>query len=209
MSSQYFNSFGFSYYSLSENDADPFDVVTNIFKRVNFRDGVQRNELVFYQYRIKDSDTPEIIAHKYYDDVNLFWIVTLLNNIVDPILDWPKNYEKFNAYIVDKYGSISYATQNIKHYIQVIRKRDSVTGVDTFEETVIDQATYNSLPTTYDSGVTYTFSNGNTVNVGKTRKTKTFYEWEEELNEDKRNIKILKKEYVSQLIAEMKALITN
>ena len=42
--------------------------VTNIMERTEIIPTVLNNALVFYSYNIKDGDTPDIIAQKYYGD---------------------------------------------------------------------------------------------------------------------------------------------
>ena len=47
------------------------------------KDNVKENILGFDYYDVKDGETPEMIAHKYYGDVNLHWIVLIANDIID------------------------------------------------------------------------------------------------------------------------------
>ena len=42
----------------------------------------------FDYYDVKDGETPEMIAYKYYDDVELHWTIFLVNNIVDYYEDY-------------------------------------------------------------------------------------------------------------------------
>ena len=37
---------------------------------------------------MQDSDTPEIIADKYYGNVEYHWVVLLFNNIIDPQFEY-------------------------------------------------------------------------------------------------------------------------
>jgi len=41
------------------------DTVTNIIARFTFEQRLKTNSAAFYKYSVQDSDTPEIIAHKY------------------------------------------------------------------------------------------------------------------------------------------------
>ena len=59
---------------------------------------------------------------------------------------------------------------------------------------------------TYSAANTYTLKDGTTIQVSTTRDAKTYYEYEEELNESKRMIKILKPEFVNAVEEEFKSL---
>ena len=61
---------------------------------------VLNNALVYYSYDVQDGDTPEIIAYKYYGDVNRFWIVLYCNQLNDPQWDWPLSSNKFKTNII-------------------------------------------------------------------------------------------------------------
>ena len=62
---KYFNYFPKTFYS-SNNSTTGIDTVTNIIARFSFESTLKQNSSAFYKYTIQDSDTPEIIAHKYY-----------------------------------------------------------------------------------------------------------------------------------------------
>ncbi len=96
----------FSYYPktfyISNNSTTGTDSVTNIISRFKFEESLKQNSTAFYPYQIQDGDTPEIIAHKYYNDPERHWIVLLFNDIVDPQFDWPLNQNSIIEYINKK-----------------------------------------------------------------------------------------------------------
>ena len=51
----------------SENNNN-FKVVTNLLRRVKVRTKVKKDAVLLDTYDVKDGETPEIIAHKYYGD---------------------------------------------------------------------------------------------------------------------------------------------
>ena len=77
--SKYFNFFPKTLYT---TDAKNADVVNNITSRFNFEETFKNNTAVCYEYDIQDSDTPEIIASKFYGDSEKHWIVLSFNDIV-------------------------------------------------------------------------------------------------------------------------------
>ena len=52
-----------------------FTVMKDLMSRVKLINNVKEYILGFDYYDVKDGETPEMIAHKYYGDVNLHWVV--------------------------------------------------------------------------------------------------------------------------------------
>ena len=97
----YFNSMPKIYYD-SAGIGQP-KIVTNIMRRVGIRAKVKVNTMLFDTYKLREGETPEIIAHKLYGDPELHWIVMLVNNVVDRYHDWPMSSNQFNSYLNQKY----------------------------------------------------------------------------------------------------------
>jgi nucleoid-associated protein YgaU len=89
---KYFNYFPKTLYTANNSSAG-LDTVTNIIARFGFEQSLKNNSSAFYKYQIQESDTPEIIAHKYYGNAEKHWIVLLFNDIIDPQFDWPLKYD--------------------------------------------------------------------------------------------------------------------
>lgn len=171
-------------------------IYTNLLARVSVKPSLLNNLLVFYEYDIQDEDTPEIVAYKYYGDINRFWIVLYCNQMLDPLWDWPLSSRKFEQYVLNKYDG---ALDNIHHYEKITTMVDNSHRIVNTDVSVISEEDYNNLPYNYDD--TYTIS-GETLNVNIRTKVVTNYEYEVALNDSKRSIKILNKDYASQLEKE-------
>lgn len=174
-------------------------VFTNLLARTNVIQGLINNPLLFYTYDIQESDTPEIIAHKYYDDIDRYWIVLLVNQIFDPQWNWPLTPTNFDKYVLSKYdGSLD----NIHHYEKIVTKtnRSPLGSTTTVDTEIISEETYNDLP--YNSDNTYTIGS-EIVDVNIKTKIVTIREYELELNESKRNIKLLNVDYVQKIESEL------
>lgn len=176
-------------------------VFTNIMARANIVGSLLNNPLVFYTYDIQDEDTPEIVAYKYYGDVYRYWILLYCNQMVDPQWDWPLSSKQFETYIADKYQEFNpYST--VHHYEKIISKYDQNTLTTTENVVIIDETTYNSMTEGTNS---YSLPTG-IVTVTTTKKAVSYYEYELNLNESKRNIKVLNRIYADQLEKEFKNL---
>jgi len=178
-------------------------ILTNLMARVSIVPEFLKNPVIYYDYDIQEGDTPETIAYKYYGDSYRYWIVLFTNQIVDPQWDWPIESASFNKYIEDKYQSFD-PYNTIKYYEKIVTKYDSSTQTTTIEKIVIDEDTYNSL---IDSTNTYATATNN-VTVTITKKAVTYYDYEVDLNDSKRTIKILNSIYVDEVEKQFKSLLS-
>jgi hypothetical protein len=179
-------------------------VVTNLLTRLQTVKGVIDNSALYYSYSLKDGDTPEIVASKYYGDAELHWSILLFNNIIDPYYDWPMGYQQFVDFLNDKYGSAATSQITIHHYEKIIATTDDYSGQTTTDVLIIDLDTYNSLPA---EPTTIVKSIGSTtVTETTSRNAVSCYDYENNLNESKRNIKLIKKEIIQDVKKQFIAL---
>ena len=106
----YFEKFPKIYYDA--NADGKYKVMTDIISRVKLVDSVKPNILNFDYYNVKDGETPEMIAHKYYDDPELHWTILVVNDVIDYYTQWPMSVQKFEEFMKDKYEN----PQGIHHY---------------------------------------------------------------------------------------------
>ncbi len=186
-----------------------------------FEKSLKQNSSLFYPYDIQDGDTPEIIASKYYGSPEKHWIVLMFNDIIDPQYDWPLNQRTLIKYINDKYAANGAANNppqsglvwsqdagNVKAYYKTITRLSSKPTKNQIAEKIeIDSDTYTNLLVTT---TTYTLQDGSRVTQTINKEAQTYYDYEVELNDNKRKIKLLRAEYVTEsgLMNEFKRVIT-
>ena len=214
---KFFNYYPKTYYT-NDNKPKGLDTVTNITSRFAFEDSLKQNSAAFYKYNIQDSDTPEIIAHKYYGNVERHWIVLLFNDIIDPQWDWPLTEKTLVKYVNEKYSAngaanttvqtgIQWAldSKNVHSYYKVIT-RTSSDGTSIVEKLEIDANTYANVSQTTAS---YTLANGSQVTETVSKSTRSYFEYESEVNDAKREITLLKKDFVPAVEKEFKRIISS
>ena len=116
--------------------------------KFNFNDTFVNNSVVYYDYIVPEGETPEILADKFYNSSERHWIILMLNNIVNPLMDWPMSYFSLNKYINSKYSANNYANtantsitglswseSNIKEYF--IKERKTIINTGEFSEKII------------------------------------------------------------------------
>lgn len=211
---EYFDKFPKTPYNINYNSefAKNFDMPVNILVRVGVLISKLDQIFHYYDYAIREGETPEIVADKFYDNPEAHWLVLLTNNIIDPQYDWVLHYDAFGKYIISKYGSLANAKTSIHHYELIQKTQDVSTELITYGAHEITSNTYSNLvvsgtpvvePTNY---TTYTI-NGRVARVfPKYLKTVYNYDWENEQNEKRRNIKLIKREYYSKIVGEFNAI---
>ena len=208
--SKYFNYFPKTFYKLNQNSND-VDAVTNITARFGFEQAFKNNSAVYYEYDVQDSDTPEIIANKFYGSPERHWAVLMINDIVDPQFDWPLDQRTINSYIDEKYSAnasvgqsgTTWAQANIHSYYKVETRTTNSTGTKLQSKLEIDANTYANVAATTSN---LTLDDGNSITITTTKETKSYYDYEVEENETKRTIKLLKPEFVSSIEEELKII---
>lgn len=192
------------------NDNGVSTIMTNLMARVSIMPEILKNPMVYYKYDVQEGDTPEIIAHKYYDDPYRYWIVLFANKMLDPQWDWPLSSLQFNEYVNDKYGE---NLNDIHHYEKVITKTTRGTDDDqtVTEKFVISIDEYVSLLYSHPFGIDVSRSFAlpiGYVDITIQPTAVTNYDYELDLNESKRNISILNSKYIEELEKEFKDLMS-
>lgn len=222
---KYFESFPKTAYTLDTNVLSP-QAVTDIFARSAFLREIANNTSIAYEYSVKESDTPEILAHKVYGDAYRNWIILLFNQIINPFYDWPLKSEALDNYIFKKYGqNLDQARSTIHHYEKETTKKSIYNGllidVEVLTQRISEyQLNYTTgqiiptaLPTTADTSVavssesvvypTYIL----TIDIVNKAVSNFTYEFEE--NEKKRKIKLLDEKYAQRVEDEFRNLMSN
>mgnify|MGYP003310241360 FL=1 len=170
--------------------------VKNLFKRTKISEQEFSDLTFFTKYQIITDERPDNVAFKVYGDSNLDWMVLLANNIINVQQEWPLEHNSYYDYLIGKYGSDA-ALQNIHHY-ETQEIKNSVGKV------VVPKGL--EVPSTFS--ITY-FDTG--LRVEQTVSTNIVTEitnqvYEDRLNDNKRNINIIKPRFIGLVIEEMEKL---
>ena len=186
--SNYFKNIPNVLYDINGTEPNQFRAVTNIMSRVRFKPSVIENITDYYPYKVLEGERPDIVSYKKYGTVAYSYLILLINDIVDPLFDWPLPSRQFENYIIEQYGSVATAQSTNKYYYQIVRAEVAKTGVSERVpeyKIIVDQTTYNSL----DASV---------------RSAQSVYDWETEQNDNKREIKIVNPDFIQDIDYEVK-----
>ena len=181
-------------FSDRRNSSKDLIKVKNLFKRGKIREDFFQNATTFYQYTITGDDRPDNVAKEVYDNINLDWVVLLSNNILNIRDEWPMSQYDFQRYLENKYDSVQ-LTQ-IHHYeTKEIRNSDEVLLLQS--GLVVDSDftfKYTDLKTGYQA-----INDVTSVSV---------FQHETQKNDNKRAIYLLRPEYVSTIMSDMREIMT-
>ena len=163
------------------NSAYDYQVVKNIFKRAVVRDDIFDEITAFTKYSVQGDERPDQVAYQFYNDSGLDWVVLSTNNIIHVRDEWPMGNQDFLTYLNAKYTDAELS--NIHHYETKVIRDSSGTLIQPEGKTVPAGYTVNFL----DNGVLRSESSLTSF---------SFLEHETNLNDDKRNIDILRTEYL-------------
>jgi hypothetical protein len=137
-------------YDINKNSYSNFENVTDLTFRFSFIKSVLDNTSAYYEYAIKEDETPEILADRVYGDSESYWMILYANDRYDPQFDWPMNSDAFERYVVGKYGSIANSKMQIHHYEKIIARQVENSEKVYIERQVVDYSTIDLITCTID-----------------------------------------------------------
>ena len=165
--------------------------VKNIFRRVKLRDDLQNSFTVFDRYEIPEGARPDIVAEELYGNAEFDWIVLTVAGILNVRNQWPLNNRDLYNYCLDKYGE----SLNSNRFFETTEVKDSNDRLILPKGKVVDSNF--TIPKPGEPTATI-----NPV-VGITN-----YEYETRLNDEKRNIFILREGYLQQFLSDIREIMT-
>jgi hypothetical protein len=172
-----------------------YQTVKNLFKRGKIREDIFENLQFFEKYKIIGDERPDNVARKVYGDATLDWVILLSNNILNIQTEWPLTQDSFENYLFEKYGTF----QNInatKHYETVEVKNSN--GITIIPEGLIVDSDFST--SYFDDGLE------RKVTVSNITREVTNYQYEQKLEDDKRNIFLLKPQYLTVVFRDLESV---
>jgi len=180
--------------------------VKDITRRVRFLESVVTDPRVFLPYTIKESESADEIAFHYYGSEDFTWLVYLANNIIDPYYDWPMTQAKLEPFLVDKYRSdaeTSTGTSLIdREVLQWTQRVDTTDNIAYYVSK--DDPDVRLSKNSYAIGGTNPLDPDFQASDWDALR---YYDYEFELNENKRQILLIDRQFSTQTETELKSLL--
>ena len=165
--------------------------VKNIFRRVKVRDDLYNNFVVFQKYEIPEGARPDTVAEEIFGSPNLDWVVLTVAGIINVRNEWPlSNHDLYN-YVENKYGNSINSTK----FFETKEVKDSSGRLVLPKGKVVDSDFTIPNPTNPLATLNPVVGISNFV-------------YETRLNEEKRNINILREEYLAEFLEDMEDIMT-
>ncbi len=177
--------------SYRQDNVDPYTLAKNIFRRIKIREELDDVILGFSQYTIKNNQRPDEVAGEVYGDMSMDWVVLICNNIINLYEEWPMSEDEMERYIDSEYEEDA---DSVHHW--VTQKITDLKGRTLVKEGRI-------VPEDY----TYTRPDGTLIAKEDTVRPISVYDYELENNDQKRNIYLLRKQYLSGFVEEFTSLV--
>ena len=175
-----------------------FSVVKNFFKRAKLREDIFQDLTFFTKFNVKGDDRPDNVAESFYGDSNLDWVVLLSNNIINVQSEWPLSQADFFTYLSEKYPDEINLYSGIHHYeSSEVKTSDDVVIIPSGIRVGVGQSV-----TFFDDGINQQVTRTNIASPI------TNYMHEQKLNDKKREIFLLKPEYINLMIDDLQEIMT-
>ena len=176
--------------SYRKSNVDPFSLAKNIFRRIKIREELDDVILGFQQYTVKNNQRPDEVALDAYGDMKLDWVVLLCNNIINLYDEWPMSEDELERYIESEYEE---EADSVHHWVtQEVKDTKGRVLLKAGRE-VPENFTYRRLDGTY-------------LPKDTVIRPISVYDHETEKNDYKRNIYLLRKNYLTGFIQEFQSL---
>ncbi len=175
----------------NKNSSLDFIEIKNLFRRAKLRDDLQNNFTVFEKYEIPMGLRPDTVAEELYGSDELDWVVLTVAGILNVRNEWPLNDRDLYEYSLDKYGE----SLNSTRFFETKETKDSNGRLILPKGKIVDSNF--TIPKPGEPTATL-----NPV-VGISN-----YEYETRINDEKRNIFVLREEYLQQFLNDMRELMT-
>ena len=190
----------FDYVSRNADEKNRSDYieVKNLFKRGKLREDIFGNLSFFTKYSIIGDERPDNVAYNAYGEETLDWVVLLSNNILNIQTEWPMTQQVFDRFVLSKYGDYNTLYNGIHHY----ESREILNYIGNIVIPKGLEVDQNYSVSYYD------FSTEQDVTVTNVAQPVTNYEYENKIQEDKRNIFILKPLYLNVVFNDIEDIMT-
>ena len=197
--------------STSRGSSDSYVTVKNLFRRMKIRDDLQNIFTIFNKFTISDGERPDTVAKDLYGKSTLDWVVLTTAGIVNVRNEWPLSSKELYDFTVEKYGLTEinkvkhYETKEIKNSRGVIVQPSGKIIDEKKQDGTTTDENGKEVPNMVDYYFDYYDGNVNKrVSGSEARSGITYYEYEQRLNEKKRNIFVLRSEYLQQFLNDIR-----
>ena len=202
---------------IEKRSSQEYVIAKNIFRRIKILNSISDNVSLYNKYQIYEGERPDTVAKELYDNSELDYVVILSAGITNIRDQWPLSNHFLYEYALEKYGE----ELNALHHYETVEVRDQWNRLIlpaglTVDETFKINGPGNQFPVgtqwkAMRANGSISLSQNtlggsasdllNTIAIGISN-----YEYEDRLNEEKRQINVLKPIYLQQFLEEFRRI---
>mgnify|MGYP001161496625 CR=1 FL=1 len=210
---------------INKTSSREYVIIKNIFRNTKLLDHISDKAVLFNKYQIYQGDRPDTIAEEIYGDPGLDWVIILTAGITNIRNQWPLNNQDLYEYALGKYGS----SLNDLHHYETTEVRDQHNrlilpkGIQVDDNFIMDgpgkqyrgpndpQVTWRSIRELETIKLTQDTLGGpagsggsgliNDIAIGISN-----WQYETNINDEKRSIRILKVSYLAQFLDDFRRI---
>jgi hypothetical protein len=167
----------------------------NLFRRAKIRDDLFKAAVAFTKYKVIGEDRPDQVAEEIYGSSQFDWVVLLSNNMINVRSEWPLSDSEIDDYINRKYTPQEKILPH--HY-------ETTTVLDSRGKLIVPAGKF------VDSNFSVSYFD-DLLDAPRTVypvKEVSNFEYEIKLNEDKRNIYVLRPRFLQTVISDMEEIMS-
>ena len=170
-------------YNFGASAVDPqFLVTKNIWRRAEVLREYKSSLAMFDEYVVANGERPEDIALKLYKNPFYNWTLLVINDITNYHDQWPRSTQQLQEYASSKYenpqATKDYITYEVKKGNDIIVPAGKV------------------VPSTFQ----VTYYDGITTITANPVVSRSYYQYEEQLNTEKERIQLVKPEFIVDFV---------
>ena len=178
-------------------DRQNYIYAKNLFLRAKVRDDVSKEITFLNSYNIREGKRPQDIADELYGDPTLDWIVLTVANIINVRDEWPMTGKVLYDYCATKYGN----ELNDTAFYETKEVRDNQNRLILPGGKVVDSNF--TIPDPDNPQITLSLGSSEPLVIGISN-----FLAETRNNEKKRNIKVMREEYLTMFLMDMRETLT-
>ena len=174
----YFRKFEKGFYDI-KGDGN-LKLVTDLMTRVKVREKILNEAMLYDTYDVPNGEKPEDTAFKHFGSAQYHWVILLTNDITDRYYGWPLTDQDFETYITQKYDN-----PDAVHHYEITQSSGQQTG---------------NGPDDYSHKIEVNSTEPGAQSVSNR-------EYEQRLQDEKRQIKLLDPNYLITFLDEFEKLV--
>ena len=171
----------------SSPNNDNYITIKNLFLRAKLRDDVYSAVTFLQSYTIQEGMRPDNVAEDLYGNSELDWIILVTANIINVRDEWPMSGDVLYQYCEDKYGLAINDTRH--HETEEVRNSEGKLILPAGQ--IVDKDYTIPNPLVFNTTINPVVPISNFL--AETR-----------VNEQKRSIKVMRREYLTMFMMDMK-----